>query len=178
MNINLNHYFFTPLLALCFVLLWGCDKGAGYLSIDGETVLNLDYGYHANKEAIGLGKACWTLYEKQTDKSQERPIVCIQATDSGNGGSLTPASIVIWNLTGYSTLYLDEINKVSDNRYTCQVRKDETEFTEYTITVDALSSNSSYTYLTADISFTSRAETIRIHFSGPTPDDGKEYALD
>ena len=171
----------------CSKIDWlGGEKG--YVSINGEKVASITNGYESDMENIGLGKGYWHLCTKSQKKGEinyDGLVATLRSDKDMKTGKLYPFSIMIVNIPGFDGVYIDGLNPTDDGSYYYRGYKkylmtegDEPQYIDYTVTVNQFSTNSSYSKLKADITIvTDSGLNIRLVFSGKTPNDGIEYAL-
>lgn len=177
------------LFILAVLSLAACHKDGlgfgekGFVSVNGEKVIQLDYGYEADMSSIGMGKGCWHIFEKSQkrgDLDYEQYVVRLRSGVDPDSGDPYPFSIFVRDFPGCEAIYIDGLKRSEDGRYQYRERKFVAEGeaprnVDYTVTVDQFSYNAFYTNLKVDITIVSDAATVRIVYSGSTPNDGMEY---
>ena len=161
------------------------SNGLGYVSVNGEKHVFLNYAYQADMEGVGMGKANWWLFEAEQTighLNYEQNRVSIRGAKDQKG--VYPFSIFIPG----EGLYLDGIRRDGDGslyfKKLAHLIKDgeEPEYVTYHIVVNSFSYvlDQEDTSLTADLIITSDASdsVIQIVFSGPAPNDGETYRMD
>lgn len=179
------------LFVLAVLSLAACHKDGlefgekGFVSVNGEKVVRLEHGYEADMSGIGMGKGCWHIFEKRQEKGDlnyEQYVVRLRSAVDPDSGKPYPFSIFIHEIPGCEGIYIDGLDRSEDGRYQYREYKyvpegEAPRYVDYTVTVDQFSYNASYTNLKADITIVSDIATVRIVYSGSTPNDGMEYYM-
>lgn len=179
------------LLVLAVLSLAACHKDGlefgekGFVSVNGEKVIRLEHGYEADMSGIGMGKGNWNLFEKSQKKGDlnyEQYVVSLRSDVDPDNGKPYPFTIFVHDLPGCEGIYIDGLTRSGDGHYQYREHKYVPEgevprHVDYTVTVDKFSYNASYTSLKADITIVSDAATVRIVYSGSTPNDGMGYFM-
>ena len=174
------------------LLLTSCTKDGGpglfergYVSVNGEKVIRINHGYEADMSSIGLGKDYWFLFEEpqETGNIDYGKIRVRLRGSRDQAGAYYPFTLFVTGIPSCSDIYIDGMQKGDDGKYHYNYRvwDSETETlkgTDYTISVKSFSTNSSCTRLSADITVESDGCSIRVVYSGATPNDGMEYYMD
>lgn len=191
--INTMKKVFSIITATLTLLMTSCGKDGGlglfekgYVSVNGEKVLQINYGYEADMSTIGLGKEYWLLFEEPQEKGNidfEELRVRLRGARNQDDGTYYPFTLFITGVPSCNNIYIDGMEKGEDGKYhyTHNSWDSETETlkgTEYTISVRRFSTNSSCSRLSADITVESPDGTVRVVYSGSTPNDGMEYYMD
>lgn len=177
------------LFVLAVLSLASCHKDGlgfgekGFVSVNGEKVIHLNYGYEADMTGIGLGKGCWYIFEESQKKGKldyEQSVVNLHSGIDPDTGEPYPFSLFVKDLPGSEAIFIDGLERSEDGRYQYRERKyvaegESPRNVDYTVTVDQFSYSSSYTRLKVDITIVSDAATVRIVYSGSTPNDGMKY---
>ena len=155
----------------------------GYLSVDGEKVTSINYGYEADMSNIGFEKGYWHFFESRQrigDVNLNDMAVSLRAVIDPETGEQRLFSISIKNIPGHDGIYIDGMTRNDDGSYHYRGRfVEEGEaptYVDYTIRVNKFSFNDSYTSLQADITISSDFE-VRVVYSGETPNDGMHYMM-
>ena len=187
---------FYPMKKLLVILLalsfFSCTKELGlsrgekgYISVNGEKVTSISKGYEADMSGIGFGKGNWYLFETSQTKGNinyDDAVVMISAATDPETGKLYPSSIFIERIPGHDGIFIDGPKRADDGSYSYREYKYVAEgqapsYVDHTITVDRFSTNAACTNLHADITIVSDI-TVRLVFSGSTPNDGMTYMMD
>ena len=172
------------LFCLSFFLV-SCTKGIlppGYISVDGERMLDLKCGYEADMSGIGFGKNNWHLFADDIEiKSQSDINQCsVSVWSTTNKPVLT--SIDIYGIPGYGNLML-EFSGSGPTEYGIkgqfaeQMGAGQGTTISGTAKVNTFSYNTSSTRLNLDVTL-NLDKTIRIVFNGSTPNDGLAWMMD
>jgi hypothetical protein len=172
-------------------LLAACHKDGlefgekGFVSVNGEKVIQLDYGYEADMSSIGMGKGCWHIFEKGQKKGHldyEQYKVRLRSGVDPDSGEPYPFSVFVEGIPGCENIYIDGLKRSDDGRFRYREHKyvpegEAPRHVDYTVHVDQFSYSASFTSLNVDITIVSDAATVRIVYSGSTPNDGMEYYM-
>lgn len=161
---------------------WGEN---GFVSVDGEKKLSLDYLYRADMRGIGLGDLIWYGFEKSQKIGEidyDDTKLNLRA-NTDKQGVLYPFTVFIHDVPGCEDLFLDGIDLGEKGYYSKRLAHyvkegEEPEYNYYYVQVDAFSFESPR--LKVDLTITSDAfdHAIRIKYSGKTPFDGMQYWMD
>lgn len=178
---------------LATIMLTACSKDElglfenGFISVNGVKVQEINYGYEANMETIGSGKANWKLFDqsqKKGDLDYDHYHAYLRAATDPTTFKPYPFTVFITNIPGYKNIYIDGLYPTENGDYFLRVPIDATPdgpvYAEYYVTVNKFSYNSSCTNLKADIVIKSDQfdYEVRLVYSGSTPNDGVDYYLD
>lgn len=183
------------LIFICLIIAWSCGKpesaetkapennSAGFVSVNGVQKVTLGYSYVADMESIGLG-AGWYLFEKEQKESSleyEQALVYLREREDKFG--IYPFTIFVTNVPECEDIYLDEILRADDGSLSFrQQTHDQKAEINYSVSVDAFSyfKDEEDGRLDVDITITSDYSdtSVRIVYSGPALNDGREYMMD
>ena len=183
------------LAALLALALAGCSKGdlyfggSGYVKVDGEKKVSLNYAYQADMGNIGGGDAVWYLFEEKQkvgDIDYEASRVYLRAAKDTKGKDY-PFTVFVREVPGCEDgIWLDGIELDEEGYFFKQLAHyvqegEEPEYNTYRIKVDRFSySWGLTTRLNVDLTITCDAfdYSVRVVYSGATPNDGMTYVLD
>ena len=178
-------------VALCFL---SCSKidglksdEKGFVSVDGERKISLDYGYEADYSGIAMGKSVWHLFERQQQPGSvdlEQYVVYLRAGANPVTGKSYPYTVFVKSVPGCEDFYLDGIQYEEGKGYFYKELAhfvqagEEPEWNLIPVTVHRFSFPDSCGRLQADITVEKNGRKVRIVFNGPTPNDGIVYMMD
>ena len=183
------------IIVLAAVLaLAGCSKGdlylggKGYVRVDEEKKISLDYAYQADMNGIGYGDAIWYLFEEKQEIGAidyEACKVYLRAGKDSKGRDY-PFTVFVRDVPGCGAIWLDGIDLGEEGYFFKELAHfvkegEEPEYNTYKVKVDKFSYKRGITTrLNVDITITCDAfdYSVRIVYSGATPYDGMTYMVD
>ena len=178
---------FVALIFLSCSKINGLGPGeTGFVSVDGEKKISLNYGYEADKSKIAMRRSNWTLFQKQQQPGSidlKQYIVYLQAASNPVTGESYPCTLFVLDVPGCEDIYLDGIQYEEGKGYYYKelahpVREgEEPEWNLIPVTFKRLSFPDSCEHLQADITVEIYGKKVRIVFDGATPNDGKDYMM-
>lgn len=176
------------------LVLAGCSKGElylggkGYVSVDGEKKLSLNYAYQADMNNIGLGDAVWYMFEEKQETGAidyEASRIYLHAAKDAKGRDY-PFTVFVREVPGCGDgIWLDGIELGEDGYFFKELAHplkegEEPEYNTYKVKVDKFSYTKGITTrLNVDITITCDAfdYAVRVVYSGATPNDGMTYVV-
>ena len=178
---------YVTLIFLSCSKIEGLGPGeTGFVSVDGEKKISLDYGYEADYSGIAMGRSIWHLFEKEQEPGSidlEQAVVYLRAGVNPVTGESYPLTVFVEGVPGSENIYLDGIQYEEGKGYYFKELAhfvqagEEPEWNLIPVTFKRFSFPDSCGHLQADITVEKNGRKVRIVFDGTTPNDGNVYMM-